>query len=72
MGNVRLPPYSTLTSTAMPDSVSAAVKMDYKPALLHSTALVMPQLWTTTSKSLWTVPASGTRTGVQAETLMRA
>lgn len=67
MGNARQPPYSTLTSTVMPGSVSAAAKTDYRPALLRCTAPATPLWWTTTSKSLWTVPASGTenRTPVQ-------
>lgn len=60
MGNARRPRSSTLTSTVTPGSVSAAAKTDYKPALLHCTAPATPLWWTTTSKSLWTVPASGT------------
>lgn len=61
MGNAHLPPYLTLTSTATPGFVSAAVRVDYRPALSASTALAMPQWWSTTSKSLLTVPASGTK-----------
>lgn len=62
MENAHLPPYLTLTSTATPGSVSAAVRADYRPARSASTALATPQWWSTTSKSLWTVPASGTET----------
>lgn len=45
----------------MQGSVSAAVRVDCRPALSHYTALETPQWWITTSKNLWTVPASGTK-----------
>lgn len=61
MANVHLPPYSTLTSTVMQGSVSAAVRVDYKHGPSHCTALGMPAWWTTTSRNLLTVPANGTK-----------
>lgn len=69
MGSVPLQLFLTSTLTVTPDSASAAGRMACKPARSRFTALVIPQWWSTTFRSLWNAPANGTEALVKKDSM---
>lgn len=69
MGSVPLQLFLTSTLTVTPDSASAAGRMVCKPARSRFTALVIPQWWSTTFRSLWNAPANGTEALVKKDSM---